>query len=406
MRLYIFLHPTTSQDVHEHIAYRSTNTFGAEVIKYVPVPPTPYALNAARRLSFEHHNAICNFIAYLEGIPIFDYGIPVPDDLLDEYIRTGMDRHGRLHQRYPQVEEFIATLLLYLHHQRLHTNKCMKFLDELQPLVSPMLPRQLNQMAPVSELQPTRLPYYPARFLPFEPKDPLDDRLRLHYTGCLNRLNAFKLLNFLPKFSTMLGLATATTTELLLLQEEHPIYPDLPIDDDINWNVLTHPFEFHDLFYGETPHDVMQRIRNDDICHNSWSHRIYYLVNCRRQINMLLELYESFFRAIGFRGFRDVCRQVRLNTTIQNFPAILTFTEAIYFTALYDFLLREHHFALAREVLALLNVPFSGAFDIMLLRQYIIDEIVPPTSISTVAIPQDDSVEDGKDISEEDEHDD
>jgi len=42
----------------------------------------------------------------------------------------------------------------------------------------------------------------------------------------------------------------------------------------------------------------------------------------------------------------------------------------------------------------------------MLLRQYIINEIVPPTSISTVAIPQDDLVEDGKDISEEDEHDD
>jgi len=303
LRLYIFLNPTTSQDVHEHIAYRSTNTFGAEVIKYVAVPPTPYALNAACCLSFEHHNAICNFIAYLEGIPIFDYGIPVSNDLLDEYIRTGMDRHGHLHQRYPQVEEFIATLLLYLHHQHLHTNKCMKFLDELQLLVSPMLPRQLNQMAPISELQPTRLPHYPARFLPFEPKDPLDDCLQLHYTGCLNRLNAFKLLNFLLKFSTMLGLATTTTTELLLLQEEHPIYPDLPIDDNINWNVLTHPFEFHDLFYGETPHDVMQRIHNDDICHNSWSHRIYYLINCHRQINMLLELYKSFFHAIGFRGF-------------------------------------------------------------------------------------------------------
>ena len=404
-KTYFFLHLTTSHDAHERIAYRSVNSFGAEVINYVPVPHTPYALNASRRLTLDHHYVICNFLAYLEGIPIFENGIPILAELTNEYIRTGMDNSARIHQRYPLMEEFIATILLYLHHQRLHTNKCMKSLDELQPLVSPMLPRQLNPMVPLSELQPTRLPYYPARFLPFEPKDPLDDRLRLHYTGCLNRLNAFKLLNFLPKFSTTLGLATAATTELLVLQEEHPVYPDLPIDDDINWSTLTHPFEFHDLFYGETPDEVMRRVRSDDVYHSSWTHHIYYLVNCRRQINMLLELYESFFRAIGFQGFRDVCRQVPLNTTIQNFPAIFTFTEAVYFTALYDFLLREHHFALAREVLALLNVPFSGAFDIMLLRQYIINEIVPPTTISTMANLQDDSVDDGKDIPEEDEQD-
>jgi len=399
---YIFLHPTTEHDAHERIAYRSVDSSGTEVINYVPVPHTPYALNAARRLTLNHHYGICNFLAYLEGIPVFDHGVPIPSNLRNEYVRTGVDNNARPHQRYPQLEEFIATILLFLHHKRLHTHKSMKHLDELQPLVSPLLPRQLNPTVPITELHPTRLPYYPAQFEPFEPKDPLDDHQRLHYTGCLNRLHAFKLLNYLPKFSNTLGLATAATTDLLSLHAEHPIYPSLPIDDDIDWNTLTHPFDYSDLFYGQLPEQIMKRVRNDDVYHSSWCHHLQYLLNCRRQINLLLEIYESFFRAIGFRGFRDVFRQVQLNTVIQNYPAILTFSEATYFTAVYDFFLREHHFALAREVLALLNVPFSGSFDILLLRQHVIDEIAPPTSISIMALPTDDPVDDEKNPQEQD----
>ena len=395
---YIFLHPTTDHDAHECIAYRSCNSQGVESIRYISVPQTPYALNANKRITLDLHSFICNFLAYLEGIPIFDKGLPVCADHMKEYIRTGMDNHANIHQRYPKLEILIASALLFLRHDKLHTNKTMKYLHDLQPLVSPSLPRQLNPNVPLDELQPVRLPYYPAQFKPFEPKDPLDDQPYLNYNGCLNRLQAFKCLQYLPKYATTLGLATATTTDLLSLHDGHPTHPPLPIDDDIDWATITHPFDYRDIFYGESPRQILERVEPE----NSWSHHLYYLINCRRQINMLMEIFESFFRAIGFRGLRGVFRQVRLNTTVQNYPAIFTVTEAMYFTAVYDFLLRKHHFALAREMLALLNVPFSHSFDIMLLRQSIIDEIVPPTNISTFSTSREE-LDDDEDIREEDE---
>jgi len=115
-----------------------------------------------------------------------------------------------------------------------------------------------------------------------------------------------------------------------------------------------------------------------------------------------LKFTRASFAPLVSAAFETFFRQVQLNTVIQNYPAILTFSEATYFTAVYDFFLREHHFALAREVLALLNVPFSGSFDILLLRQHVIDEIAPPTSISIMALPTDGPVDDEKNPQEQD----
>ena len=78
---YIFLYATTSYDAHERIMYRSSNSQGIESIRYISVPKTPYSFNAAKHITLDLHYLVCNFLAYLIGIPSFEHGIPVHPSL-------------------------------------------------------------------------------------------------------------------------------------------------------------------------------------------------------------------------------------------------------------------------------------------------------------------------------------
>jgi hypothetical protein len=57
---------------------------------------------------------------------------------------------------------------------------------------------------------------------------------------------------------------------------------------------------------------------------------------------------------------------------------LLETDEVAYFTALYDFLLREHAVNLAQAILRLLHIPFNFPYQLSLCRTHIIDTAEEP----------------------------
>ena len=377
---YIYLRNTTTFDAYDSIALVSPSAPANTLFPTVPIPHTPYERNAGKRLKRIHQSLISDFVAYLEGVPHFPIGIPIPDALMHEYVRIGCDGDGNCTNRYPAVEELIATALLFISHSRLHTSKSMKRLEGLEHVVSPSYALQCQPHTALTKLQPPRLPHYPAQFRPDEERD-ANDTGDFRYTGCLNRRTAFRFVRNLPKYMAMLGMATASTVELLLHHTHSHFIPPLQPDGPLDWNELCHPFRYKDIF-DESPRALLERVGHGGESTNHWVPHLRYVITCRRQIHQLLELYETFFRSLRLRGLVDIFSEVSLNTFAEDHPNILTTDEAIYFTAAYDLFLREHNFHIARELLGLISLPFPHAWDLMLLQQVIVDEIAPPSHIT------------------------
>ena len=377
---YIYLRPS-DKDAYDTIAIARPHSSMDAYVRHVEMPTSSYASNAAKRLRRIHHVTICDILAYLEGVPHFPHGVPIPWELAHDLSSLGFGEVGEGAFRYPGVEELIATALLFVSHSRLNTSKTLKNLGHLEKFITPAYARRMQPNALFHKLQPPRLPYYPAQFRPDEPRDPEDTVEMFAYNGCLSRRSAFRFFKYLPKYASILGLATATTIEMLTLHCSNKHLPPLPPDANINWDNLCHPQSFSDLFE-HSPREMLDLVGHGGDTPNKWSPHVAYILNCRRQIRQLMELYEMFFRALGLSGLSELFQEVLLNTFTDDHPDILTTDEAIYFTAAYDFFLREHHHPLAQELLTLLSLPFPHAWDLMLLQQYLVDRIAPPSNIS------------------------
>jgi len=57
---------------------------------------------------------------------------------------------------------------------------------------------------------------------------------------------------------------------------------------------------------------------------------------------------------------------------------LLDTDEAVYFTALYDFLLREHSVNLAQAILRLLHIPFEHPYQLEKCRSIVVNSIELP----------------------------
>jgi hypothetical protein len=94
----------------------------------------------------------------------------------------------------------------------------------------------------------------------------------------------------------------------------------------------------------------------------------------------LIRLFEAFFKALGYEGLCGAVEEISLNTNADFFHNMLLDTdEAVYLTALYDFLLREHVVNLAQAILRLLHIPFEHPYQIINvvdppMQSYIIDD--------------------------------
>jgi len=269
------------------------------------------------------------------------------------------------------------------------TFKTAQEFTRVQNLVNPDYPLHINPYLALPQLHPPRLPHFQAVFSPAEQRDKHDLAESFLYTGALQRQEAFRFIRYLPLYQNTIGLATGATVDLLMLQAGQDHLPVMPIEGQPDWDTLVHPFDYHDLFHGDTPAQLLARAGHTANHVNPWAFHLHYLVSCRRMINQLMDTYENFFRVLGFRGFRDVFKQVSLNTVTGKHPCILTTDEAIYFTAAYDFFLREHSSPIARELLVLLNIPFRYEYDYQCIQTHILDEIIPPTDITVYDIDLD-----------------
>jgi hypothetical protein len=234
------------------------------------------------------------------------------------------------------------------------------------------------------------LPYVVADFSEKEPRHEDDNlpELKYYYFGCLNRREAFLFHRYLPRFNQLLFSAAVTTAQLHALHADPKRQP--PEVPQINWTMLLEPYTFADKFPGETPAQVIFRTLRHTNHTNTWLYRLPYLLQCTRQITQLIQLFESFFQTLGFRGLREVVETIGLNTRIDFLHSMLLSTpETVYLTALYDILLREHLVHMAQQILRILHTPFPDSFQLATIRDTIIDCIDPPTT--TYHLYEDDS---------------
>jgi hypothetical protein len=205
----------------------------------------------------------------------------------------------------------------------------------------------------------------------------------------LKRREAFAYQKNLASFNNMLYHASAATAQLLTIHADPRRQPaKLP---NIDWRQLLEPRTFKEVFPGETPAQVLYQVLRFHNRTNEWLDRIPYVLQCTRQIKLLIELFESFFRVIGFQGLRTIVDTIGLNTRMDFLHSIILSTdEAIYLTALYDFLLREHAIDTAQQILRILHIPFQSPYELATLRNTIIDVIDPPNTSFTLFDDDDD----------------
>jgi hypothetical protein len=81
---------------------------------------------------------------------------------------------------------------------------------------------------------------------------------------------------------------------------------------------------------------------------------------------------------LGSEGLRDIASNVGLNLDVDfRHNSMLDGNQAQYFTALYDFLLREHAINIARPILQLLLIQFPESEQLEQILTSIVDVIEP-----------------------------
>jgi hypothetical protein len=377
----IYLHPTSGFDVLEYFAYGGPELLEGKDVHICRLPISPCVINSTLDCIREYSVFIHQVEAYLRGDPRFKEGVVVPPELMKNSILLLQSSPNQSYYRFPLVEQFFSSIAARNTHPRFAHPFGRLTLHEVKHIVSPKFPVLQNPHLSVMDLHPPDLPYVQVKFGAFEYRHPNDttEDLPTPYFGCLRRYEAFLFQKYFPIYGPQLYHEAASTTQLVAIHANQTTRPPLAPGGRISWDDILEPYSFEEFFPSESHSKVLLRACPTGSTNNSWFPRIQYLLQCSRHINQLIRAFETFFLAIGFDGLRELADQVWLNREVDFlYNPLLSKEQAVYFTTLYDFLLREHAIFIARPILKLLHISFPDADHLQLVQDEIVDTIEPP----------------------------
>jgi hypothetical protein len=379
---HIYIHPSSDYDVLEHFAYGGPEfLYGNEVILHT-LPISPSVIDSSVNMLLEYTTLTHQIEAYLRGDPQYKDGVQIPDDLLVNPIHIPTNVLDHVYFRFPLVETLLSTLAARLSHSRLSHPYGRYTLRDLKQLVNPLFPVLRNPSnALVKDLQTPELPFIQARFLPCESTHPEDTAadLPVPYFGCLRRYEAFLFQKKFPTYAPQLFHEAMATVHLVALHADPKTRPPPANGGVIDWKQVLEPYNFADFFPLDTPSHLLLRACPNSSTNNFWFPRVQYILQCARQINQLIRVFETFFLTIGYKGLRDLADEIWLNKEVDFlYSPILSYDQAVYFTTLYDFLLREHAGFLARPILQLLHITFPHTEHLDYVFEHIVDMVERP----------------------------
>ena len=314
---------------------------------------------------------------YLDGKE-YPEGVPIPCHLMGDFVwYIHFDSKGPQYH-FPHIKQLIATIMAQFAHKRFSHPTSQRMLEGLQHLVQPTYPIIHNKN--LFNLHCPELPYLWPDFDQDEPCHPNDtgNQLPNDYFGFLPQKEAFIFQQLYPKFSDNIYYTTVATRELLTIHARSEV--PFPALTQINWTEILDPFPFH-LVFDETPtpeEPITLIQKGTPGIPNEWIYHIPHLLQCSRQLSLLIQQLKLFFQTLGFRGLRELANKINLNTNVSFVHnALLDSNEAAYLTAAYNFFLREHKCSTANEILNILHLPFPNPFQFFLVRENIIDIIDP-----------------------------
>ena len=375
----IYLHQTPRHDALDFFAYGGSAFKEGKKVILFKLPLSRFVVNSTLDFFKEYGIILQHIEAYLQNDTRVSDGIPIPSNLMKGGQRVHNPESTTIYFRFPLVEQLLASIAAKSGNERLGHPYGRHQLADLRHLVSPKFPLQYAKE--LKHIVPPDLPYVPANFHPDEIRHPEDIEPKFTHTyyGCLPRQEAFLFQRFFPRFGAHLYYAAATTVNLHSLHADPTRQPPVDAETPIDWDNVCEPFKYRHIFPYETPTQLLRRASPDDNKPNTWTPRIFYVQLCTRQVQHLINLFESFFHALGTQGLRQIVVDADLNTELDfEYNALLTSDQAIYLTALYDFLLREHVLNIAIPILRLLHIPFRDGHQLSLLRGTIIETIDLP----------------------------
>jgi hypothetical protein len=377
----IYIHEANKYDVLEYFAYGGPQFLNGEEARLFKLPISPFVLDSSLDHIREYRDIIHSFDAYLRGDPRFKDGVTLPDEYLVNPFPISSAISNRIHFRFPLVEKLLSTLAARIYHPRLIHPYGQFSLRDIRNLVSPNLPVLLHPEYSVVQLRTPDLPYIQVKFPTQERRhiEDTDPELQAKYFGCLSRHDAFLFQKHLISYVPQLYQQAKATTHLLVLHADPTTQPPTGPRDTIDWEKALEPYSFADYFQSQEPFLVAFKACPRGSWHNYWFPRLQYILQCVRQVNQLIRSFETFFIHLGYDGFRDLVDQYSLNREVDFVHnPILSAEQAQYFTALYDFLLREHALYLAEPILQLLHISFPEPNQLNLLFRHIVNIIEPP----------------------------
>jgi len=109
----------------------------------------------------------------------------MPERLLKEHARFGVDSCGQPLDQHPMVEDLLSIAMLFLYNPRLTTFKTAQEFTHVQNLVNPDYPLHINPYLALPQLHPPHLPHFQAVFSPVEQHDKHDLAESFLYTSAL-----------------------------------------------------------------------------------------------------------------------------------------------------------------------------------------------------------------------------
>ncbi len=372
---YLYIYTIHTIQAKESLVYAEV---GKPAVIFQNMPISPYNQLSAFPLPSSYRKILMEFEDYLNGNPAYPCGVPIPDSFFQTTEISAFETNNGRPIRLPQVEELISTLVGHLQHPLLFESPYPPELADIQQYMSPAYPLKFER--DVFELLPPELPHIKYRRRPTSFAN--EDETPSYFKGCLPLENGKLFKTNQHAFYEPLLYLTYATEELIILHAASPRGPyGVPLNDNIDWHALVAPRSFTQIFGKDyTPAQLTK-----DICgfksHNDWIPRIPYLLLCRRQLNSLIANFETFFRTFGFSGLKEAARRIDLNRVIDFYYSnFLTYNEAVYLIAIYDFFLRLHFTKLATSILHILHVPFTSGFDLQLVVDRALEHIEPSSA--------------------------
>jgi hypothetical protein len=374
----IYIH-ACHHDVLDYFAYGGPKYLDGERVQLHRLPISPTLLSYSLEGLSEHSHVIQQIDAYLRGDPQFREGVLIPPELMSNPIPISAP--DEVFFRFPLVEDLLGILAARSSYPRLSHPLGQLTLSQLRTFVSPKFPVLQNPDLLVRDLCTPDLPYIPASFLPFErchPDDTSSDP-PFSYFGCLPRYEAFLFQKYFPIHAPLLFHEVTATLQLVTLHADPKTRPPPSQGGRIDWDSLLEPYGFSDYFPTDTPMRLLFRACPTPTRNNVWFPRTHFVLQCARHVNQLIRAFETFFTTLEYEGLRDIFQDVALNKELDFlYSPILSYGQATYLTALYDFFLREHALFLARPILQLLHISFPEPHQLGMVFDHIIDTVERP----------------------------